>query len=167
MTDFKADNAKQVLFLADESQTTQLAKALANACSSTNAYEKGLMVHLNGDLGAGKSFFSRGFIQHFLPEQKVKSPTYTIVESYNCYNFAVHHLDLYRLCDPEELEYLAIRDLLSGFFVALVEWPQKGEGFLPSADLEITLSHHVPGRQVEISANSPLGQQVLSELTKL
>ena len=166
MTDSKLDNAKEVLFLADESQTTQFAKAFADACDSTNAYKKGLMVHLNGDLGAGKSFFSRGFIQHFLPEQKVKSPTYTIVESYNCYNFAVHHLDLYRLCDPEELEYLAIRDLLSGFFVALVEWPQKGEGFLPPADLEITLSYHMPGRQVEISASSPLGQEVLRKVTK-
>ncbi|MBN2864762.1 MAG: tRNA (adenosine(37)-N6)-threonylcarbamoyltransferase complex ATPase subunit type 1 TsaE [Thiotrichales bacterium] len=164
MTDSKVVNTKRVLFLADESETTRLAKTFANACNLSKAYESGLMVYLHGDLGAGKSFFSRGFIQHFLPEQKVKSPTYTIVESYKCYNFAVHHLDLYRLCDPEELEYLAIRDLLSGFFVALIEWPQKGEGFLPSADIEIHLSHQAQGRQIELVANSEKGHLVLTKM---
>jgi len=166
MTDFKVDNVKQVLFLADELKTTQLANAFANACKVSKAYENGLMVYLHGDLGAGKSFFSRGFIQNFLPDQKVKSPTYTIVESYKVYNFSIHHLDLYRLCDPEELEYLAIRDLLSGFFVALIEWPQKGEGYLPKADIEIQLSHQSQGRQVELLSKSVKGNLVLAELAK-
>ena len=165
MTDSKTDNRKQVLFLPNELATSNLAVAFAEACRASKAYETGLMVHLKGDLGAGKSFFSRAFIQHFLPEQKVKSPTYTIVETYNCYNFAVHHLDLYRLCDPEELEYLAIRDLLSSSFVALIEWPQKGQGVLPDADIEVDLSHKEQGRQVVLLAKSPKGDAVLAELT--
>jgi len=165
MADFKTDTRKQVLFLANELATIKLAQAFALACDASKAYETGLLVHLNGDLGAGKSFFSRAFVQNFLPEQKVKSPTYTIVETYNCYNFAVHHLDLYRLCDPEELEYLAIRDLLSSSFVALVEWPQKVEGFLPDTDIEVNLSHKEQGRQVELRAKSPKGNLVLAALT--
>ncbi|WP_373020912.1 tRNA (adenosine(37)-N6)-threonylcarbamoyltransferase complex ATPase subunit type 1 TsaE, partial [Thiomicrorhabdus sp.] len=136
--------------MADEASTAEFAGKVAQACDALSLYENGLMVYLNGDLGAGKSFFSRAFIQHFLPGQKVKSPTYTIVESYNFCKFTIHHLDLYRLCDPEELEYLAIRDLLSKSYVALVEWPQKGGGILPPADFEITLKHQRQGRQLEM-----------------
>ncbi|MCF6298903.1 MAG: tRNA (adenosine(37)-N6)-threonylcarbamoyltransferase complex ATPase subunit type 1 TsaE [Thiomicrorhabdus sp.] len=99
------------------------------------------MIYLQGDLGAGKSFFSRAFIQFFMPKQKVKSPTYTLVESYSTPVGTVHHFDLYRLSDPEELEYLAIRDLLTAPFIALVEWPQKGEGVLPEADIVIHIQH--------------------------
>jgi len=165
MTNSKTDYSKQVLFLADEAETTALALKLAEAVNASKAYEMGLMVHLNGDLGAGKSFFSRAFIQSYLPGQKVKSPTYTIVETYNCYNLSIHHLDLYRLCDPEELEYLAIRDLLSASHVALVEWPEKGHGILPAADIEINLSHREQGRQIELCANSVKGDAVLAKLS--
>lgn len=165
MTDFKVDGGKQVLLLADESSSTQFAQYFAKACEASNAYKDGLMVYLNGDLGAGKSFFSRAFVQYYLPEQKVKSPTYTLVETYNCYKFNIHHLDLYRLCDPEELEYLAIRDLLSSNFVALVEWPQRGVGFLPSADIEINLSHEGQGRRLELQAKTPKGSTVLRALS--
>ena len=166
-TDFKTDSDKRVLFLANELATAKFAEVFAVACNASKAYKNGLIVHLNGDLGAGKSFFSRAFVQHFLPDQKVKSPTYTIVETYNCYNFAVHHLDLYRLCDPEELEYLAVRDLLSSSFVALVEWPQKGKGVLPEADIEMTISLKAQGRQVKCLAKSPKGHLVLAKLEGL
>ncbi|MEA3406299.1 MAG: tRNA (adenosine(37)-N6)-threonylcarbamoyltransferase complex ATPase subunit type 1 TsaE [Pseudomonadota bacterium] len=165
MTNSKTDYSKQVLFLADEAETTALAQRLAEAVNASKAYENGVMVYLNGDLGAGKSFFSRAFIQSYLPGQKVKSPTYTIVETYNCYNLSIHHLDLYRLCDPEELEYLAIRDLLSASYVALVEWPEKGHGILPVADIEINLSHREQGRQIELHANSVKGDSVLAKLS--
>lgn len=165
MTNSKTDYSKQVLFLADEAETTAIAQRFAEAMNASKAYETGVMVHLNGDLGAGKSFFSRAFIQSYLPGQKVKSPTYTIVETYKCYNLSIHHLDLYRLCDPEELEYLAIRDLLSASYVALVEWPEKGQGILPEADIEINLSHREQGRQIELCANSVKGDSVLVKLS--
>lgn len=163
-----ADIVKNQFTLADEQATINLAHAFAFACESSNALYKGLVVYLKGDLGAGKSFFSRAFIQTFLPGEKVKSPTYTIVESYKTSTVTIHHFDLYRLCDPEELEYLAIRDLLMGSFVALVEWPQKGEPIFPKADVVIELQHpqgfESENRMVEITANSHLGRTVVEQM---
>ncbi|MGM0540874.1 MAG: tRNA (adenosine(37)-N6)-threonylcarbamoyltransferase complex ATPase subunit type 1 TsaE [Pseudomonadota bacterium] len=154
--------------LSDEQATIDLARAFALACDASNALNKGLIVYLKGELGAGKSFFSRAFIQTFLPGQKVKSPTYTIVESYKCSKVTIHHFDLYRLCDPEELEYLAIRDLLMGSFVALVEWPQRGKPILPDADVVIELQHpqefESQTRMVEMTANSTLGRAVVKQI---
>ncbi|WP_019556426.1 tRNA (adenosine(37)-N6)-threonylcarbamoyltransferase complex ATPase subunit type 1 TsaE [Thiomicrorhabdus arctica] len=154
--------------LINEQETINLAHAFAFACEATNAVNKGLIVYLKGDLGAGKSFFSRAFIQNFLPGQKVKSPTYTIVESYKTSTVTIHHFDLYRLCDPEELEYLAIRDLLMGSYVALVEWPQKGEPIFPEADVVIELQHpqefESENRRVEMTASSVLGGAVVEQL---
>ncbi|MDG6777749.1 tRNA (adenosine(37)-N6)-threonylcarbamoyltransferase complex ATPase subunit type 1 TsaE [Thiomicrorhabdus sp. zzn3] len=166
MTNSKTVCEKRELFLSDEAETAAFAQQLARACEALESYQNGLMIYLKGDLGAGKSFLSRVFIQHFLPGQKVKSPTYTIVESYKYYKFSIHHLDLYRLCDPEELEYLAVRDLLSGNYVALVEWPQKAEGVLPNADLELNLSHETPGRRLLMRAYSEAGKALLEALTE-
>lgn len=127
--------------LENESNTIRFAQILAQVYQEQCAKRKGIVIYLQGDLGAGKSFFSRAFIQFFLPQQKVKSPTYTIVESYQTLISTVHHFDLYRLSDPEELEYLAIRDLFTPPFLALVEWPEKGRGVLPNADILIKLQH--------------------------
>ncbi len=159
---------KNQFTLVDEQATIKLAQAFALACEHSNALNTGLVVYLNGDLGAGKSFFSRAFIQHFLPGQKVKSPTYTIVESYKSSIVTIHHFDLYRLCDPEELEYLAIRDLLVGHYVALVEWPQKGSPLFPDADVVIDIQHpeafNSEGRTVEMAANTALGRVVVEQM---
>ena len=127
--------------LENASKTTLFAQILAQVYQQQRVESSGLVIYLEGDLGAGKSFFSRAFIQFFLPQQKVKSPTYTIVESYQTPVGMMHHFDLYRLSDPEELEFLAVRDLLTPPFVALIEWPQKGEGVLPKADILIQLQH--------------------------
>jgi tRNA threonylcarbamoyladenosine biosynthesis protein TsaE len=154
--------------LVDEQATIHLARALADACVHSDAINRGVVVYLEGDLGAGKSFFSRAFIQNFLPGQKVKSPTYTIVESYNASKVTIHHFDLYRLCDPEELEYLAIRDLLVGHYVALVEWPQKGSPLFPDADIVIEMQHpegfHSEDRTVDIEANTALGRAIFEQM---
>lgn len=166
------------LVLESEQETKRFAQSVARAYQNTLTSNKSLVVYLKGDLGAGKSFFSRAFIQSFLPDQKVKSPTYTIVESYQTPFTTVHHFDLYRLCDPEELEYLAIRDLLTEPSVALVEWPQKGEGVLPEADVLIDLQHlsDVNGemsdtmgdqvRGVDVSAHTEVGKQLLEQVFK-
>jgi tRNA threonylcarbamoyladenosine biosynthesis protein TsaE len=170
MHNFKTDSQGPVIFLADEAASQAFAVRMAQWCEALSVYQEGFMVYLQGDLGAGKSFLSRAFIQHFLPDQKVKSPTYSLVESYKAYKFSIHHFDLYRLCDPEELEYLAIRDLLTGPFVALVEWAKKGEGVLPEADLVITLQpeirDQVHGRVLRMQAPSPLGKRLLQALSE-
>lgn len=155
---------KTQIVLADESQSIEFAGVVAKACEALNVFEKGMIFYLYGDLGAGKSFFSRAFVQHFLPGQKVKSPTYTLVESYNFSTKVIHHLDLYRLCDPEELEYLAIRDLFKENFVALVEWPQKGEPILPSADIEFEYLYQDVGRLLKLQSVSPLGQALIEKI---
>ncbi|QCU91104.1 tRNA (adenosine(37)-N6)-threonylcarbamoyltransferase complex ATPase subunit type 1 TsaE [Thiomicrorhabdus sediminis] len=159
------NDAKAFQFeLADELASIEFAGQLAEACEQGEAFADGLVVYLYGDLGAGKSFFSRAFIQHFMPGQKVKSPTYTLIESYNFSTNSIHHLDLYRLCDPEELEYLAVRDLFSENFIALVEWPQKGEPLLPAADLAIELIHQDQGRKVKMLAQSPKAEVLLESI---
>ncbi|BBP45670.1 tRNA (N6-adenosine(37)-N6)-threonylcarbamoyltransferase complex ATPase TsaE [Thiosulfatimonas sediminis] len=152
-------------FLADESASQSLAQGLATQLEkalSENRLQSGLVIYLKGNLGAGKSYLSRAFIQHFLPDQKVKSPTYTLVESYpvdvSQRPLVIHHFDLYRLCDPEELEYLAIRDLLQGRFIALVEWPQNGYPVLPAADMVIELAYLEKGRHATVQLSSLAAQ---------
>jgi len=154
--------------LLNESESLEFAELVANSFEQINGFEKGLIIYLKGDLGAGKSFFSRAFIQFFLPGEKVKSPTYTIVESYKISTNCIYHLDLYRLCDPEELEYLAIRDLFSENFVALIEWPQKGIPVLPHADVEFEFIYQEfdqqQGRVVKAQALSDKGKTLIEQI---
>lgn len=155
--------SEKSVFLADEQATILAAHAFAKTLEEvrSNHQQSHLMVYLLGDLGAGKSFFSRALIQSFIPGQKVKSPTYTLVETYDAPNFVIHHFDLYRMCEPEELEYLGIRDLLNHCGLALVEWPQKGEGVLPPADVVIELQHLEEGRNFRLKAKTQLGEALL------
>lgn len=150
--------------LLDESESIEFSRLVAGLVEEINGFEKGMVFYLYGDLGAGKSFFSRAFVQHYIPGQKVKSPTYTIVESYNFSINTIHHLDLYRLCDPEELEYLAIRDLLKENFVALIEWPQKGTPILPSADVEFEFVYAAHGRTVKLKSISEKGMSLVEKV---
>ncbi|MBT8047307.1 MAG: tRNA (adenosine(37)-N6)-threonylcarbamoyltransferase complex ATPase subunit type 1 TsaE [Xanthomonadales bacterium] len=93
------------------------------------------VMYLRGDLGAGKTTFARAYIHALGFQGYVKSPSYGLLETYKAGGQNVLHLDLYRIEDPEELEYLAIRDLFDETAVLLVEWPDRGEHYLPAPDL--------------------------------
>jgi tRNA threonylcarbamoyladenosine biosynthesis protein TsaE len=144
--------------LADEEATVALAGKLARHC------HQGLVIYLEGDLGAGKTTFSRGFIQKLGHIGKVKSPTYTLVEPYEIGNWRVFHFDLYRLSDPEELEYMGIRDYFDADCICLIEWPDKGAGLLAPADLHISIEFTQTGRVLSIQAKSAKGSDLLRQL---
>ena len=115
---------------------------------------KGGLVFLNGDLGAGKTTLVRGLLRSLGYEGTVKSPTYTLVEPYVINDRNIFHFDLYRLADPEELEYIGGRDYWNSEALNLVEWPEKAEGFLPEADIILNLEYLDDGRNIEIIKNN-------------
>ncbi len=132
------------LFLADESDTLKLGAKIANQ------FPQGGIVLLYGDLGSGKTTFVRGLLAACGHQGAVKSPTYTLVEPYELQGRTIYHFDLYRLGDPEELEYVGGRDYFDENALCLIEWPEKAAGFLPKADISIHLRYQGEGREVKI-----------------
>ncbi len=112
------------------------------------------LVFLHGDLGAGKTTVVRSVLRSAGYDGVVKSPTYTLVEEYRINGRDIIHFDLYRLKDPEELEWMGIRDYFQQKCLCFIEWPEMGIGFLPAADLQLTLQIIEEGRELEILAQS-------------
>jgi tRNA threonylcarbamoyladenosine biosynthesis protein TsaE len=125
-----------------------------------------LVLYLSGDLGAGKTTLVRGILRALGHQGAVKSPTYTLVEPYEFPGRTCYHLDLYRLADPDELEYLGLRDLLDANAVLLVEWPERGEGGLPQADVEVRIGYAATGRVLDLWPRSALGRAMLDAITQ-
>lgn len=143
------------LYLPNEEAMLAYGASLADQMVST-----GGVIYLYGDLGAGKTTLVRGLLQRLGHKGAVKSPTYTLVEPYQLPNITVNHFDLYRLADPEELEYIGIRDYFPPGSLSLIEWPDKGKGEIAAPDLEIRIDYHHPGRDVELSSYSHLGRKI-------
>jgi tRNA threonylcarbamoyladenosine biosynthesis protein TsaE len=112
------------------------------------------VIYLDGDLGTGKTTLTRGIVRGLGHAGPVRSPTYTLHESYELRDMRLHHLDLYRLGDPQEVEFLGLRDLLDEQDVLIVEWPQRGQGVLPPPDLSIRLEHQGSGRVLDLIRQS-------------
>ena len=126
--------------------------------------QPGCVIYLHGELGAGKTTLARGLLRGLDHRGTVKSPTYTLVEPYQVGQWRLFHWDLYRLADPEELEFLGLRDQLDGEAVLLIEWPERGQGELPAADVEITLDYAGAGRACRLEARSGMGMMLLAQL---
>ena len=143
--------------LATEDDTLALGACLATVL------RPGDVVYLFGELGAGKTTLARGLLRALGHSGAVKSPTYTLIEPYTLSEYTLLHCDLYRLSDPEELEYLGLDDdLPSDHRVLLIEWPQRGTGWLPAADFQLQLDYHGERRRGALIAASGAGRQRLT-----
>lgn len=122
------------------------------------------VVYLRGDLGAGKSSLARALLRALGATGPIRSPTYTLVERHRLHEGEAAHLDLYRIAQAGELDFLGLQDLLPDLALLLVEWPDRGAGALPPADLEVFLRQDGDGRGVELASGSPLGEAWLGAL---
>lgn len=145
--------------LVGETATLDFAEYFASLCQPP------LTIFLRGDLGSGKTTFARGFITALGHSGNVKSPTFSLVETYDLEHVRLYHFDLYRLNDPHELEYTGIRDIAGEADVmCLIEWPERGGAELPRADIEICFSYQGESRGVETQAKSTIGQRIIDIL---
>ena len=144
--------------LADENATIALAQRLAARL------KPGMVFYLQGDLGAGKTTLVRGMLNALGYRGHVKSPTYTLVESYHAAGLDLRHFDLYRLHDEDEWDAAGFRDELDGQNIFFIEWPENALGLIPQADMEIAFEILEQGREVEIHANTEMGKQCLEQL---
>ena len=151
-------------YIPDEISMLRFGKKLAETLLILPT-QKAIMIYLNGDLGAGKTTLTRGMLQGIGHQGNVKSPTYTLVEEYNIAGKMIYHFDLYRLADPEELEFMGIRDYFETNSICLIEWSEKGQGILPEADLFVNIDYHDDARNIELVAKSKLGEEIIQALS--
>ena len=147
--------------LDSEAATINLGRLLAPALDAAG------VIFLSGGLGAGKTTLCRGLLRGLGYDGAVKSPTFTLVEPYELERGSVYHFDLYRLAHPDELDYLGAEDYFAAEALCLIEWPERGAGFLPTPDLELTLTvTSEASRQVQLRAQTPKGERAMARLAQ-
>lgn len=144
--------------LADADATAALGAALA-----ATAPERAIL-HLQGDLGAGKTTLARGLLRALGVTGAVRSPTYTLVERYDTAHGRILHLDLYRIAAAAELDFLGLDSEQAEARLWLVEWPERGAGHLPPADLVLDLALSGDGRTARLEPRSAIGRRWLAAL---
>ena len=144
--------------LKDEGETLRLAENMAGyLCPGMNLY-------LKGELGAGKTTFLRGLLRGLSYQDKVKSPTYTLVEPYSFDKFTIYHFDLYRFKDEIEWDDAGFREYFNNSSICLVEWPEKAGHILPDPDILIELSHASHGRHLHLIGYTSIGVECLKTI---
>lgn len=142
--------------IPDEESMLKFGANLSKACTP------GTIIYLVGELGAGKTTLARGFLREAGHTGAIRSPTYTLVEHYELPEKDIFHIDLYRLSHPEEIEYLGLTDLITDTSIGLIEWPERGEGMLPEAD--IICSIDLTGdnqRVIQLDAKTERGTNII------
>ena len=147
--------------IADDAQMREFGAKLLSACRS------GGIIALQGNLGTGKTTLVRGALESIGVTSGVRSPTYTLVEYYPFEPFSIAHFDLYRLAEPEELEYLGFCDYLNENTLCFIEWPERAEGILGGVGLTIQLEYDPGGRQLRLVASSDWGREVINILGRI
>lgn len=143
----------------DEPELVALARRFASVLGD------GGVIHLHGDLGAGKTTFARALLAAMGVGSRIKSPTYSLIESYEANGLRIHHLDLYRIAAPDELEFLGLSDLATDRFLLLAEWPERGGNALPAPDLVAHLAHAGAKRRVRLEPRTARGERWLGILS--
>lgn len=153
-----ASTQSQLLFEStDASDTEGLARCFARDCPHA------AVVHLSGELGSGKSTFARALLRGLGVTGPIKSPTYTLLETYALADgLEAVHMDLYRIAVPDELDYLALDAFTGSLRIMLVEWPEKGDGYIPVADVRIEFAHQDSSRRIRLFACSEKGRNWLN-----
>jgi tRNA threonylcarbamoyladenosine biosynthesis protein TsaE len=146
------------LTLATESATTAFGAALAPLLAA------GMVVFLSGELGAGKTTLVRGLLRALGVTERIKSPTYTLVEPYVISRLYLYHFDFYRFSHSDELVEAGFRDYFNRDAVCLVEWPEKAGGQLPAPDLRMVMEVDGDGRRITVSADTEAGEFCLTRL---
>jgi len=147
--------------LPDSRVTEVLGAALAHSLPTLSA---GAVLYLQGELGSGKTTCARSLLRTLGVTGPVRSPTYTLVDTYRLTNLNCAHIDLYRIQSAAEVEELGLRELTGAQSLMLIEWPENGGTGVPAADLQLQLQYLREGRSACLSAAGPTGRQWLQNL---
>ncbi len=145
-----------IIDLPTEQASEKIATRIADCLTSP------LILTFSGDIGAGKTTFIRAMLRSLGVKSAIKSPTFSLVESYQHLHWHIHHFDLYRIHDEAELDYIGFRDYFKDNAICCIEWPERATDYLAWADIGFTLSTKGRGREMQIEAFSPAGKVVLS-----
>ena len=147
---------RKVIDLPTESASVEMAKCLASCLKAP------LVLTFSGEIGTGKTTFIRAMLRAIGENSAIKSPTFSLVESYLCSDVQIHHFDLYRIHDETELECMGFRDYFTSNAICCIEWPERAGSYLLKTDIAFSLTLKRVGRQMQVDALSSAGVAILS-----